>query len=110
MTEKIKLIQGDTRPALVCTITDETSGNPIDLTGTTVEMKFRIVGSDVLQATIPGSLTNPVAGVVTFLPSAAPEMLQGVAGDYEGQISITFNDGTTQTIYDPLKFKVKEDF
>ena len=64
MTEKIKLIQGDTRPALVCTITDETSGNPIDLTDATVEMKFRIVGSDVLQATIPGSLTNPIAGVV----------------------------------------------
>jgi hypothetical protein len=37
-------------------------------------------------------------------------MLLGEAGDYEGEIQITFSDGTIQTVYDLLKFKLREDF
>jgi hypothetical protein len=37
-------------------------------------------------------------------------MLQGEAGDYEGEIEITFADGQVQTVYDLLKFKIREDF
>ena len=84
MAEKIKLVQGDTRPALVCNITDDTTGLPVDITGT--------------------------AGQVAFYPASAPAMLQGEAGDYEGEIQITFADGQIQTVYDLLKFKVREDF
>jgi len=37
-------------------------------------------------------------------------MLAGEAGDYEGEIQITFADTTVQTVYDLLKFKLREDF
>jgi hypothetical protein len=110
MTDKIKLVQGDTRPALVCTITDETSGDPLDIIGCTVVMKFRPTGSDILQATVPGSVVTNTPGRVVFYPASTPAMLQGEAGDYEGEIEITFPDGQIQTVYDPLKFKVREDF
>jgi hypothetical protein len=50
------------------------------------------------------------AGQVAFYPASAPEMLQGPAGDYEGEIEITFADDQVQTVYDLLKFKVREDF
>ena len=43
MAEKIKLVQGDTKPALVCNITDEITGLPIVVTGATVLLKFRAV-------------------------------------------------------------------
>jgi hypothetical protein len=33
-----------------------------------------------------------------------------VAGDFEGEIEITFGDGQIQTLYDVLKFKIREDF
>jgi len=50
MTDKIKLVQGDTRPAIVCTITDETTGDPVNITGATVVLKFRPVGTtDLLK-------------------------------------------------------------
>ena len=88
MSEKIKLVQGDTRPALVCTITDDITGAPVDISG----------------------VTNGPAGQVAFYPASAPEMLQGAAGDYEGEIEITFADSQIQTVYDLLKFKVREDF
>lgn len=110
MTDKIKLVKDDTRPALVCNITDSTTGSVIVLTGATVRLYFRAVGSSTLQATVLGSVTNGAAGEVTFYPASAPAMLQGSAGDYEGEIEITFSDGQIQTVYDVLKFKVRDDF
>lgn len=110
MTDKIKLVKDDTRPALVCNITDSTTGSVVVLTGATVRLYFRAVGSSTLQATVLGSVTNGAAGQVTFYPASAPAMLQGAAGDYEGEIEITFSDGQIQTVYDVLKFKVRDDF
>lgn len=110
MVTKIKLVQGDTKPALVCSITDEITGVAINITGATVLLKFRAAGATILTATVTGSVTNGAAGQVTFYPASAPEMLAGVAGDYEGEIQITFSDGTIQTVYDLLKFKLREDF
>ena len=110
MSEKIKLVQGDTRPALVCSITDDTTGNVIDITGATIVLKFRAAGATTLQATVPGSVTNGPNGQVTFYPASAPEMLEGTAGDYEGEIEITFPGGQIQTVYDVLKFRVRQEF
>lgn len=110
MAEKIKLVQGDTKPVLVCTITDDTTGQAINISGATVVLKFRAAGATTLQATVTGSVTNGAAGQVAFYPATAPSMLTGAAGDYEGEIEITFADGTIQTVYDLLKFKLREDF
>lgn len=110
MTEKIKLVQGDTRPALVCNLTDDTTGAAINITGATVLLKFRAAGATALTATVTGSITDAAAGQVVFYPASAPAMLQGEPGDYEGEIEITFGDGQIQTVYDVLKFKVREDF
>lgn len=110
MAEKIKLVQGDTKPALVCNITDEITGAAINITGATVLLKFRAVGTTTLTATVTGSVTNGAIGQVAFYPASAPAMLLGEAGDYEGEIQVTFSDGTIQTVYDLLKFKLREDF
>jgi len=110
MSEKIKLVRNDTRPALVCTITDDTTGAAINVTGATVRLKFRAVGAETLTATVTGTVTNGSGGVVAFYPSTAPEMLAGEPGDYEGEIEITFSDSQVQTVYDVLRFKIREDF
>jgi hypothetical protein len=110
MTDKIKLVRHDTRPVIVCTITDDTTGSTINITGCTINLFFRAVGSTTLQATVVGSITDGANGQVTFYPSNAPEMLSGAAGDYEGEIQILFTDGSIQTLYDTLKFKVRDDF
>lgn len=109
MSDKIKLVQNDTRPALVCTITDDTTGNVVNVTGATALLKFRAVGSASLQATVPGSITDGPNGQITFYPASAPEMLE-VSGEFEGEIQITFADSQIQTVYDVLKFKVRSDF
>jgi len=126
MAEKIKLVQGDTKPALVLSLTDETTGSPIGLTNSTVRMYFRAVGSSTVLATLTGYLLVGRVSADGTIDSTAPYNTLGAggrvqflwgstdlnqdAGDYEGEIEITFADGTIQTVYDVLKFKLRKDF
>lgn len=109
-TTRIRLVQGDTRPPLVVTLTDEETGAPISLSGATVRLKFRQVGSSELKATLVGSVTDAANGVVAFSWATVPDSLSGAPGDYEGEIEITFGDSTIQTVYDLLKFRLRQEF
>lgn len=108
MADKIKLVQGDTRPTLVVTLTDEVTELPINITGATPRLKFRKASAATLTATLDGTVTDGVNGQVAFFWTQ--DALAGEAGDYEGEIEITFGDGTVQTVYEILKFKVRQDF
>jgi hypothetical protein len=110
MAEKIKLVQGDTRPVLNVTLTDSVTGSAINITDSTPRLKFRAVGATALTATLVGVVTNGPAGQVVFDWSDEPTALDGEAGDYEGEVEITFADSTVQTVYDILKFKLRQDF
>lgn len=106
----IYLVQGDSnRPQVQATITDENTGAVVDITGATVIMKFRMVGSTTLQDTINGVVTDGAAGICVF-PMTALSM-SGDPGNYEGEIQVTFADGGgVQTVYDPLRFRMRGDF
>lgn len=109
MAEKIKLVQGDTRPQIRVTLTDENTGLPIDITGATCRMKFRAAGVSTLSDTLTGTVIDGAAGVVVFLWNA--NSLNVDPGDYEGEVEVTFpNNAGLQTVYELLKFKVREDF
>jgi hypothetical protein len=110
MSEKIRLVQGDTRPSLVTTLTDSTTGAAINITGATVRLKFRAAGSPTVRSTLIGTVTDGAAGTVVFDWSDDPTSLDGDPGDYEAEIEITFADSTIQTVYDLLKFKLRQDF
>ena len=105
----IYLVQGDVnRPQVQATITDENTGAVVDITGATVVMKFRQVGSTTLQATLTGVVTDGPNGVCAFEMTSAA--LSGDPGNYEGEIQITFSNGNIQSVYDPLRFRMREDF
>lgn len=109
MAEKIKLVQGDTRPQISVTLTDDNTGLPIDITGATCLLKFRAVGATTLVDTLTGAVTNGAGGVVVF--SWNNTTLNVDPGDYEGEVEVTFPAGQgKQTAYELLKFKVREDF
>lgn len=131
MAEKIKLVQGDTRPQIKCVISDENTGAIVDLSGASVLLKFRAVGSTTILFTLTGALQagiedeNGVAsqygtgqayatpgsgGRVAFQFSSGN--LNVDAGNYEGELEITFpapNAGI-QTVYTPIKFQVRKQF
>jgi hypothetical protein len=107
MSERIKLVQGDNRPYITLTLKDA-DGTPINLAGATVNVYFRAVGTTTVLSTIPCALiSGGVGGQVVFnFPGTT---LDVPPGPYEGEVSIDFG-GETQTIYDVLKFQVREQF
>lgn len=108
MAEKIKLVQGDTKPQIKVTLTDETTGEPVDITDSTPRLKFRAANTTTVLTTMVGTVTVGAAGECVFVwPSGA---LDVEPGDYEGEVEVTFEDNTVQSVYDLLKFKLRQDF
>ena len=115
------LVKGDTLPQLNLVVRDSNTAAsgatldeadsstwaPIDLTGATVRLKFKALGSTTVKETLIFSVRNPVEGNV-FL--AWPAAALDTAGTFTGEIEVTYADGGIQTVYDQLKFKVREDY
>ena len=96
--DSIQLVKGDTLPELNLTLRDSNTAAtgkvldaddvstwaPIDLTDTTVRLKFKALGSTDLKSTIAGTFT--------------------------GEVEVTYSGGGVQTVFDQLKFKVRGDY
>lgn len=110
MTERIKLVRGDTAPQIRLTLTDEVSGSPINLLSTTVTLHFRAVGSTTVLFSRP-AVIDPflAASGVCFISWAAGDLNQE-PGDYEGEIEIVRPGNSRETLYDILKFRLREQF
>jgi hypothetical protein len=108
MSDIIKLVQGDTLPTITVTLTDEFTGVAVDITGATVVVKFRAAGSTTLLTTLACTIISPTGGIFSFsFPSPALDVEPGL---YEGEIQVTFSGGAIQSVFDILKFRVREDF
>lgn len=110
MAGKIKLVTGDNLPYVRLTLTDPTTGNPINVSNSdiTVRVYFRAAGSETVLATIVCEKVNGgTNGVVRFnFPGTTLNVDPGL---YEGEVEVDF-DGQTQTIYETLKFVIREQF
>lgn len=128
---RIKLVRGDTRPRVEVCLTDEATGTPADLSGATVVLRFRYEAATVVTAALVGTLiagtliedgtpygrfdtSNPAyavpgaGGMVRFeFPADA---LLATAGFYDGEIECSFPDGSVHTVYDLLKFTLRDQF
>jgi len=109
MADVIKLVKDDNLPEITLTLTDRVTGDPIDLSAasTTVTVDFRALGGTTVTVLNCLKVTNGADGKVKFFFPG--NTLAVEAGPYEGEININFN-GLKQSVYDVLKFKVREDF
>lgn len=121
--DTINLVAGDSKPEINFTLKDSntaadgytldpldsTTWAPIDLTGVTVRVKFRALGGDEILDTLVCTKVSPLANGQCFLTWGA-DTLDVDAGIYEGEIELTYEDGSVQTMYDKLKFKVRAQF
>lgn len=126
MAEKIKLVRGDTRPQILVALKDDSTGEAMDISNAVARLKFRAIGSTTILATLvstllPGKELDD-GTVVSSAPynvpgfggrcvfAWAPGDLEQAPGDYEGEIEITFADDTVQTVFETLKFKLRDQF
>ncbi len=121
--ETIPLVAGDDLPELNFTLRDSntaapgerldpddpTSWAPIDLTGQIVRVYFRPLGGGAEPHMMICTLHAPYSeGRCSMQWNATT--LDVPAGSYEAEIEIEDVVGRKQTIFDRLKFKVRDDF
>ena len=107
MPKVIRLVQGDTRPTLIVNIQDSQTDQFVDISGCEVRLLLREVDSNAPAHVIQGLVINGINGDCVFQWS--PQSL-ALAGDFEGEVEITFPDGRIQTVFDLLYFVIREQF
>ncbi len=121
--ETINLVAGDTKPEINLTLKDSntaasgqtldeddsTTWAIIDITDPTIRVKFRLLGSSSILDTMTCVKVAPTTDGKCYMPWNATT-LDVAAGTYEGEIELTYTGGGILTLYDRLKFKVRDDF
>lgn len=103
------LVQGDVGTQIQATITRSHDGSAVDISSSTVTMKFRKKGTTTVLSTLSNvstgsDLTNGIA-IFSFTSGT----LDVDSGYYEGEISIA-ESGSIETDYEIIEFFVREDF
>ena len=118
----INLVANDTKPEINLTLKDNSTAaagltlDPddsstwalIDISDPTVVVKFRALGASTVLDTMTCIKTVPIDGKC-YIPWGA-DTLAVSAGTYEGEISLTYTSGGILTLFDRLKFKIRDDF
>jgi hypothetical protein len=120
----IRLVSGDTLPELNITLRDSNTAAPgltldetdpttwkiIDLSSvSTVNMNFKKIGSSTIHETLPCTMVAPLTNGEVIMQWTTSS-LTGVAGEYEGEITITYTSGKIITVRDLLKFDIRAGF
>lgn len=108
MAQSFKYVQGDTGPQLKLTLTEEDSGSAVDLTGATVTLHFRAAGEDNVLFSRQFFINPDVAGEAILQWEEGD--LDVEPGAYEGEVEVVRASGLRETLYDKLKFRIREDF
>ena len=117
----IKLVVGDTLPELNFTLKDSNtaaSGQtlnaedsdtwaPINITGGTVKLRIREIGSTTVASTITMTITGASDGECK---TVFPTDTCTAAGTFEGEVEFTTSGGGIQSVQDLVKFVVRDDF
>lgn len=124
-TEKIKLVQGDTKPVLLVDVKDNNTGLPIDISLSTTRLKIRMVDGTAIKESIVGALLPGKTEANGTITTTAPYDVAGfggrvgfawtptaldTAGEMLGEVEVTFADLTIQSVFEVLRFKVREQF
>jgi len=110
MADVIRLVSGDAKPVIVLTLSDDATGDPIDLSSpsVTVSVRFRKKDSTTLIATINATnVGNGTDGKVQFDFSGGA-LIGATAGAYEGEVVVTTSGVGTQTVFETLAFRVRD--
>jgi len=110
MATSFKYVQGDTGPQIKLTLTEDDTGNLTDLTNATVTLHFRAAGEETVLFSRSLFINPDTATNGEAILQWGTNDLNQEAGAYEGEIEVVRGSGLRETLYDLLKFKIREDF
>ena len=100
----ITLVQGDTAPILRGTITDDETGQPLDLSNCDVYFQMRKKDDQRYTINAPCSITSEENGTVAY-EIAANDL--NTPGEYQGQFEVHYQDTTEQTTHNVVTIFVR---
>ena len=105
-----QLVQGDQAPQIQAKLTRDDTGVAIDFSGGSCALKFRAKGTTTTLFTLAAADIggNFADGIAVFSFSGTQLVLD--EGYYEGEIEITYDSGTVETIFQVLDFYIRADF
>ena len=120
-SDTLNLVTGDTLPELTFTLKDSSTAAAgvtldqnnsntwaaINVTGATVKLRLRALGSTTVKSTLTCTVTDGQAGKVA---TDFPEGTLDTAGTFKGELELTFPNGGKQTVNDLIKLKIRSDF
>ena len=110
MATSFNYVQGDTAPQIRLTLVDDDTTTPTNITGASITLHFRAAGDTTILFSRPLYINPDTAATgVAILQWAATDLNQ-VAGVYEGEIEIVKASGLRETLYETLRFRIREDF
>ena len=110
MATSFNYVQGDTGPQIKLSFTDEDSSTASDLTGATVTLHFRAAGDSSVLFSRTLYVNPDTADTGVAILQWQTEDLNQEPGVYEGEIEVVRSTGLRETIFDILKFRIREDF
>lgn len=107
----IYLVQGDTGPQIKITVTREDTGSAIDVGGGSAKLKVRKKGSTTIAFTLTASTAGSslANGILLFSLDGA-QLATIAAGNYEGEVELTFSDSSVETVFERVEIVIREDF
>ena len=121
--ETINVVANDTKPEINLTLKDSATAasgqtlDPddsstwaiIDISDPTIRVKFRALGTSSVLDTMTCVKVAPTTDGKCYMPWNSGTLAVS-AGTYEGEIELTYTDGSILTLFDRLKFKVRDDY
>jgi hypothetical protein len=104
------LVKDDIGTQIRATLTREYDGSAVDLTDSTAVFKFRAKGTTTVLATLSNSATDGQKANGLAIFSFTEAALANDEGRYQGEIEVTFDDGTVETVYEIQEFYLRDDF
>lgn len=103
----IYLVKNDTASQVEVTLTREDTGQAMDLTDATVELHFRKKHTTTKLWTATAVITDAAKGIAVFTLDGTK--LDQDAGQYEGEVEVTFAGGGVETVFDLLNFTIRDE-
>ena len=103
------LVKGDTGPQVKLTGSRQDTGTAVDCRGTPI-MRVRRRGSTTVSFTLTATDvgSNRQDGILIF--PFGNNLLNLDPGQYEGEVQVTFSDGSVESIFERIDFVVRDQF
>jgi hypothetical protein len=106
----ISLVSGDGVANLQVTLVRDDTGLSFNAGGADINLRLRKKGATNVLSTInyANDASDTTDGRVVF--NMSDFLTTAEAGFYEGEVEVVFADDTTQTVYQIINFRIREQF